>query len=128
MTANSTPSPSERITQHINELGGWRGSMLARLRKRIHASDPGLTEEWKWGSPVWAKNGLVVSLGAFKEHVKITFFKGAGLEDPDGLFNAGHDAKTMRSIDLREGDEVDESALTALVRAAVALNTGNKKK
>jgi hypothetical protein len=120
---------TQLITQHIAELADWRGKLLARLRKLILAADPGLIEEWKWGTPVWSLKGNVVAVGAFKGYLKINFFKGAALPDPHCLFNAGLDAKTMRSIDLHEGDKINEAALKELVRAAVALNTsGGKKK
>jgi hypothetical protein len=120
---------TQLITQHIAELADWRGKRLARLRQLILAADPGLIEEWKWSTPVWSLKGNVVAVGAFKGYLKINFFKGAALPDPHGLFNAGLDAKAMRSIDLYEGDKVNEAALKELVRAAVALNTsGNKKK
>jgi hypothetical protein len=129
--AESTTSPtaSQLITNHIAELTDWRGKMLARLRQLILAANPGLTEEWKWGTPVWSQKGNVVAVGAFKDHLKINFFKGASLPDPHGLFNAGLDAKATRAIDLHEGDKINEAALKELIRAAVALNTtGNKKK
>jgi hypothetical protein len=120
---------SEQITQYINELADWRGRLLARLRQLILTADPSLTEEWKWGTPVWSQHGNVVAVGVFKNHLKINFFKGASLPDPHNLFNAGLDAKAMRSIDLHEGDKINESALKELIRAAVALNTsGNKQK
>jgi hypothetical protein len=117
------------IVDYIAELSDWRGTMLARLRKLILAAEPGLTEEWKWGTPVWSQKGNVVAVGAFKDHLKINFFKGASLADPHNLFNAGLDAKAARGIDLHEGDKINEAALKELVRAAVALNTaGGKKK
>ena len=120
---------SEHITQRINELTDWRGKLLARLRKLILAADPDIVEEWKWDTPVWSHKGNVVAFGAFKDHVKINFFKGASLPDPHGLFNAGLDAKATRAIDLHEGDKINEAALKELIRAAVALNTsGNQKK
>ena len=121
--------PAQLITHHIAELADWRGKMLARLRKLILDAAPGTTEEWKWGTPVWSHKGNVVSVGAFKDHLKINFFQGASLPDPHGLFNAGLDAKATRAIDLHEGDKINEPALKELVRAAVALNTsGGKKK
>jgi hypothetical protein len=121
-------SPSELITGCIEELGDWRGERLARVRKLILAADPGLTEAWKWGCPVWYAEGNVVSAGAFKDHVKINFFRGASLKDPKGLFNAGLDAKATRAIDLREDDELDATALKALVRAAAALDRSGSGK
>jgi hypothetical protein len=113
------PTPSEEIDQQIAGLPDWRGQRLAELRKLINETDPNLKEDWKWGTPTWTYNRNVISLGAFKEHVKINFFKGASLEDPKGLFNAGLDAKATRSIDLRENDRIDEQALQELIRSAV---------
>jgi len=99
------------------------------LRKLILEAAPGFTEEWKWGTPVWSLKGNVAAVGAFKDHLKINFFKGASLPDPHGLFNAGLDSKATRAIDLQEGDKINEAALKELVRAAVALNAaGGKKK
>src|ERR1051325_1322358 len=122
-------SASQHIDNHIEELGDWRGKMLTRLRKLILGAAPELTEEWKWDTPVWSYKGNVVSAGAFKDHVKLNFFKGAALEDPKGLFNAGLDAKATRAIDFSEDSKIDESALKDLVRAAVAYNgSGTKKK
>jgi hypothetical protein len=126
MDAKNTTSPSERITNLIAELADWRGAMLVRLRQLILAANPALVEEWKWETPVWSHNGNVVAAGAFKDHVKLNFFKGASLHDPHGLFNAGLEAKATRAIDFREGDTIDEPALQELVRAAVAQN-GSKK-
>ncbi|HJS18672.1 MAG TPA: DUF1801 domain-containing protein [Anaerolineales bacterium] len=113
---------SEQIENRIKELNDWRGKDMARLRKLINDAAPDLVEEWKWDTPVWSNNGNVVALGAFKDHLRINFFKGAALKDPDGLFNAGLEAKTSRGIDLYEGDKVDEAALKDLIRAASALN------
>jgi hypothetical protein len=122
-------TPSQLITNQIAGLADWRGQMLARLRVLIHEAAPELTEEWKWGPAVWSKKGNVVAASAFKDHVKMNFFKGASLEDPQGLFNAGLDAKVMRSIDFNQGDEIQEAALKDLVRAAVSYNvSGGKKK
>jgi hypothetical protein len=117
-------NPSERIDQQIAELAGWRGQMVARLRKLILEADPDITEEWKWDTAVWSHKGLVCAVGAFKETVKMNFFQGAFLEDPHKLFNAGLDAKKTRAIDFREGAFVDEAALKELIRAAVAHNVG----
>ena len=117
-------NPSERIDQQIAELTDWRGQMLAQLRKLILEADPNITEEWKWNTAVWARQGLVCSAATFKDKVKLNFFQGASLEDPHKLFNAGLDAKKTRSIDFSEGDTVDEPALQDLIRAAVALNVG----
>ena len=123
------PNTSQRITNMIAELGDWRGKVLARLREVILDAAPDITEEWKWGSAVWTNKGLVCSAGAFKDHVKLNFFKGASLKDPKRLFNAGLDAKFTRAIDFNEGDDIDASALKALIRAAVAYNLapGTKK-
>jgi hypothetical protein len=115
-------TPSDRITAYIDGLGGWRGKLLARLRTVIRAASSDLVEEWKWNTPVWSYQGNVLAAGAFQDHVKLNFFKGASLEDPRGLFNAGLDAKGSRAIDLHEGDRLDEAALRDLIRAAVALN------
>ena len=101
--------------------------MLARLRKLILDAAPDLVEEWKWNTPVWSHNGNVVAVGAFRDHVKVNLFKGASLNDPHGLFNAGLEAKASRAIDLRQGDVIDEAAFEDLVRAAVALNRDKAK-
>jgi hypothetical protein len=122
-------TPSQHITKQIEELAGWRGIMLARLRKLVHEAAPSIIEEWKWDTAVWSQNGLVCSAGAFKDHLKLNFFKGASLPDPHGLFNAGLDAKASRAIDFNEGDQVDEAALMDLIRSAVAHNlSGSKQK
>ncbi len=121
-------TPSQRITKQIAELTDWRGPILARLRELIHEAAPDITEEWKWDTPVWSQKGNVVAAGAFKDHVKLNFFKGASLDDPQGLFNAGLDAKAMRAIDFRDGDKIQEADLKDLVRAAVALNLSGGKK
>lgn len=119
-------NPSELIDKQIADLPGWRGETLARLRVLINDAAPQLQEEWKWGTAVWTHNGNVCALAAFKDHVKVNFFKGAFLADGHGLFNAGLDAKDARSIDLREGDRIDEAALRDLVRAAVSLNASKR--
>ena len=122
-------TPSEHITSYIEELADWRGEMLARLRNLVREADPDLREEWKWDTPVWSQKGNVLALSAFKDHVKLNFFKGAFLIDPKGIFNAGLEAKTTRAIDLNEGEEIDYSALKDLIRAAVTYNlSGSKKK
>ncbi|HSL45549.1 MAG TPA: DUF1801 domain-containing protein [Anaerolineales bacterium] len=126
--SNDSLSPSQQIDQYIRDLGDWRGKTIARLRKLILESAPNLTEEWKWDTPVWSYKGNVVAAGVFKDHVKLNFFKGASLEDPRGLFNAGLDAKATRAIDLSEREEFDEDALKDLVRSAVAYNESGKKK
>jgi len=119
---------SQQIDNHIKELGDWRGKLLARLRTLILDTSPELTEEWKWGTPVWSYKGNVVAGGAFKDHIKLNFFKGASLKDPKGLFNAGLEAKATRGIDFHEGDEIDTAALKELVREAVAHNQSGGKK
>ena len=115
-------NPSDQITRYIGALDDWRGTLLGRLRTLIRAASPELVEEWKWNTPVWSYQGNVLAVGAFKDHVKLNFFKGASLKDPRRLFNAGLEAKGSRGIDLHEGDRPDEAALKELVRAAVALN------
>ena len=128
-TSTAGPTPSQLITNQIAELADWRGKMLARLRKLILEAAPDITEEWKWDTAVWSHKGNVVAIGAFKDHVKINFFKGASLEDPKGLFNAGLEAKATRAIDLFEADKINEPALKKLIRAAVDYNlSGGKKK
>ena len=122
-------TPSQHITNQIAELADWRGLLLARLRKLIHEAAPDITEEWKWDTAVWYIKGNVVAASAFKDHVKLIFFKGASLADPLRLFNAGLEAKTSRGIDFSPGDNIDETALKELVRAAATLNlSGGKKK
>jgi hypothetical protein len=120
-------SASDQITAYIDRLGDWRGALLARIRKVIGAASPDLVEAWKWGTPVWTCEGNVLSVGAFKDHVKINFFQGASLDDPRGLFNAGLDAKATRAIDLAQGGRLDEAALKQLIRAAVALDRAPTK-
>ena len=120
--------PWQLITKQIAKLGDWRGKILSRLRKVILEADPHLTEEWKWNTAVWTRNGLVCSAGAFKDHVKINFFHGASLKDPKRLFNAGLDAKKTRAIDFGEDDNIDASTLRDLIRAAVAHNLSAEKK
>jgi hypothetical protein len=115
-------NPSDRISAHIDQLGDWRGKLLDRLRTMIRAGSPDLVEEWKWNTPVWSSDGNVLAAGAFQDHVKLNCFKGASLEDPRGLFNAGLEAKASRAIDLHQGDRIDETALRDLIRAAVTLN------
>jgi hypothetical protein len=122
------PDASQLITNQIAELGDWRGELLARLRWVILDAAPDIAEEWKWDTAVWASNGLVCSAGAFKDHVKLNFFKGASLDDPKHLFNAGLDAKSTRAIDFDEGTRVDASGLKVLIRAAVAHNLSAKQK
>jgi hypothetical protein len=116
-------SPSQLIDARIKELGDWRGEMLARIRKLIKQADPDVVEEWKWrGVPVWYHDGMICTGETHKNVVKMTFAKGASLEDPSGLFNSSLDGNTRRAIDFHEGDKIDEKALKALIRAAVKLN------
>jgi hypothetical protein len=115
-------TPSELITNQIASLPDWRGALLARLRALILDAAPGITEEWKWDTAGWSQKGMVCSAGTFKDHVKLNFHKGASLPDPNGLFNAGLEAKTTRAIDFAEGDEITEAALKELIREAVAYN------
>jgi hypothetical protein len=121
-------SPSQQIDARIDELGDWRGETLARLRGLIKQADPEVVEEWKWrkatnpGVPVWSHGGPICTGETYKSVVKLTFFKGASLEDPTGLFNSSLEGNTRRAIDVHEGEELDEQAFVALIRAAVALN------
>jgi hypothetical protein len=122
-------SPSQLIDARIEDLDDWRGEMLARVRALIKQADPDVVEEWKWvkatspGTPVWSHGGGICTGETYKSVVKLTFFKGASLNDPSGLFNSSLGGNTRRAIDLHEGDEIDEQAFKALIRAAVALNT-----
>ena len=127
-TSKGDLTASQLITNQIAELNDWRGTMLAQLRKLIHEADPQLTEEWKWNTAVWTRNGLVCASGAFNDHVKLNFFQGASLKDPKHLFNAGLEAKATRSIDFSDGDKLNTSALKDLIRAAVAHNLAPKTK
>jgi hypothetical protein len=116
--------PSRLIDARIAELGDWRGELLARIRALIHQADPEVVEEWKWrGVPTWSHAGIICTGETYKNVVKTTFAKGASLEDPSGLFNSSLEGNTRRAIDFHEGDEIDEKALKALIRAAVDLNT-----
>ncbi|UIJ72210.1 DUF1801 domain-containing protein [Aurantimonas sp. HBX-1] len=131
MDARETPekSPSQLIDERIAELGDWRGALLARLRALVLAADPAIVEEWKWrGVPTWTHDGIVCTGETYKAVVKMTFFRGAALDDPAGLFNASLDGNARRAIDFAEGAAIDEPALVALVRAAVALNTAGRRK
>jgi hypothetical protein len=122
-------SPARLIDARIKELGDWRGAMLAQVRALIKQADPEVVEEWKWrGVPVWSHAGIICTGETYKAVVKMTFAKGASLEDPSGLFNSSLDGNTRRAIDIHEGDKIDEKALKALIRAAVALNTSKKPK
>ena len=119
----SRESASRLIDARIQELGDWRGEMLSRLRALIKQADPEVVEEWKWEIPVWSHNGLICTGETYKKVVKMTFAKGASLDDPSGLFNSSLEGRVRRAIDFREGDKVNEKALKALIRAAVGLNT-----
>ena len=125
-------SASALIDQKIKDLNDWRGKMLAKVRTIIHLADPEIVEEWKWvkptspGTPVFSHAGIVCTAETYKDHVKMTFARGAALQDPSGLFNSSLEGNTRRAIDFREGDRVDEEALKALIRAAVALNIRGK--
>jgi hypothetical protein len=121
--SQQSTSPSQLIDARIKELGDWRGEMLGRLRTVVKEADPEIIEEWKWrGVPVWYHDGMVCTGETYKDHVKMTFAKGAALEDPSGLFNSGLDGNVRRAIDFHEGELIDEQALKTLVRAAVTLN------
>ena len=121
--AAETPSPSAMIDARIRDLGDWRGEMLARLRGLIKQAEPDIVEEWKWrGVPVWYHEGMVVTGETYKKVVKMTFAKGAALDDPSGLFNSSLEGNVRRAIDIREGDKINEKALKALIRAAAELN------
>ncbi|MDP3155237.1 MAG: DUF1801 domain-containing protein [Archangium sp.] len=119
---------SKVIDQHIAELGGWRGELLAHMRALILAADPKMIEEWKWGIPVWSHDGIVCTGESYKKAVKLTFAKGAHVEDPSGLFNSSLEGKMRRAIDLPEGSKINAAAFKKLVKAAVALNQSTKKK
>ena len=126
--AQQSKSPSQLIDARIKELGDWRGKMLGRLRTLVKEADPEVVEEWKWrGVPVWSHDGLICTGETYKSIVKMTFAKGAHLEDPAGLFNSSLEGNTRRAIDFREGEPVDEPALKSLVRAAVTLNRSRAK-
>jgi hypothetical protein len=119
----TSKSPSELIDARIEELGDWRGEMLSRLRALVKEADPEVVEEWEWrGVPVWSHDGMICTGETYKKVVKMTFAKGAALEDPSGLFNSSLEGNTRRAIDFHQGEEIDEEALKKLVRAAVALN------
>ena len=122
-------SPSKLIDERIKELGDWRGEMLSRLRALVRQADPEVVEEWKWSVPVWSHDGLICTGETYKTAVKLTFAKGASLEDPSKLFNSSLEGNTRRAIDIPEGKTIDATAFKALVRQAIALNTaGGKKK
>ena len=127
-------SASAVLDARIKELGDWRGKMLAKVRAIVHAADPEIVEEWKWvkptspGVPVWSHAGIVCTGETYKNVVKMTFAKGAALKDPSGLFNSSLEGNVRRAIDIHEGDKIDEAALQAMIRAAVALNLTGKSK
>ena len=126
--AQKTPSPSQLIDVRIKELGDWRGEMLARLRALIRDADPEVVEEWKWrGVPVWSDHGIICTGETYKEIVKMTFAKGASLNDPSRLFNSSLEGNTRRAIDFHEGEKINEKALKILIRAAVTLNKSKSK-
>jgi hypothetical protein len=127
--ASGGESASKLIDERIKELGDWRGTMLARVRRLIKEADPDVVENWKWrGTPVWSHAGDICTGEAYKSVVKLTFFKGASLKDPARLFNSSLDGNVRRAIDIGENDKIDEAALKDLVKAAVALNLESKKK
>jgi hypothetical protein len=122
-------TPSQLISERIKELGDWRGKTLAHVRKLIKDADPEVIEEWKWrGVPVWSHDGGICTGESYKDHVKLTFFKGASLKDPTHLFNASLDGNVRRGIDIHEGEKIDEKAFKTLIRAAIELNSSGKKK
>lgn len=137
MTAKRAPgseAAADKITKRIQELGDWRGETLARVRQLIHDADPEIQEDWKWekpsspGTPVWSHDGDVCTGESYKQVVKLTFFRGASLEDPQKLFNSSLEGRTRRAIDMREGDTLDEAAFKRLIRSAVAANAAARKK
>ena len=126
--AQESGSASELIDARIAELDDWRGETLARIRELIRQADPEVVEEWKWrGTPVWEHDGIICTGETYKKVVKMTFAKGASLDDPSGLFNSSLEGNTRRAIDIHEGEEIDAAAFKTLIRAAVALNTGGRK-
>jgi hypothetical protein len=125
--SKTAESPSKLIDARIEELGDWRGELLARLRALIKQADPDVTEEWKWETPVWSHDGLICTGETYKKVVKMTFAKGASLKDPSGLFNSSLEGNVRRAIDFHQGDQLDEGALKALIRAAVALNRASAR-
>ncbi|MGA2351867.1 MAG: DUF1801 domain-containing protein [Terracidiphilus sp.] len=127
-TIESPLPPSRLIDARIQEFPDWRGEMLSRLRALIKQADPEVVEEWKWGIPVWSHDGLICTGETYKSVVKMTFAKGASLDDPSGLFNSSLEGKVRRAIDFHEGDKVNEKALKALIRSAMTLNTSSASK
>jgi hypothetical protein len=133
MNKKKDESSAERIDERIEQLDDWRGETLEEVRRIMKEADPEIVEEWKWkkpsspGTPVWSRSGGICTGETYKNKVKLTFFKGAALEDPAGLFNSSLGGKVRRAIDIQEGEEIDETALKALIREAVALNLESKK-
>jgi hypothetical protein len=121
-------SPSQTIDARIKELDDWRGETLSRVRALIKRADPDIVEEWKWNVPVWSHDGIICTGETYKSAVKLTFAKGASIKDPAGLFNSSLEGNTRRAIDIREGDELDEAAFKALIRAAAALNADRARR
>jgi hypothetical protein len=134
MTDTDTRTASEQIDERIEQLGDWRGETLARMRKLIKEADPDVVEEWKWakatspGTPVWSHDGIICTGESYTSVVKLTFMKGASLDDPEKLFNSSLDGNARRAIDIGEGEQVDAEAFKALIRSAVELNTSGKKR
>jgi len=129
MTKAGDASPSQRIGSRIRELGDWRGETLARVRALIHEADPEVVEEWKWrGVPVWSHDGIICTGETYRQVVKLTFARGASLDDPAGLFNSSLEGNVRRAIDIRQGEEIDAAALMGLIRAAVALNRSRARR
>lgn len=132
-SSGASEPASQRIDERIRELADWRGAVLERMRELIHEADPEVVEEWKWakasspGTPVWSHNGGICTGEAYRQVVKLTFFRGASLDDPASLFNSSLGGNTRRAIDIREGDVIDEAAFRALIRAAVAVNAAKLK-
>jgi len=128
-SAGADQSPSEKISSRIAELGDWRGKTLARMRKLIKDVDPDVVEEWKWmGTPIWSHDGIICTGESYKQHVKLTFAKGASLKDPARLFNSSLEGNVRRAIDIHEGEKIDEKAFKALVLQAIAVNSAAKSK
>ena len=125
---DNSDSASRRIDERIRELGDWRGEVLTRIRALMKEADPAIVEEWKWDVPVWSRDGLICTGETYKSVVKMTFAKGASLDDPARLFNSSLEGKTRRAIDIRQGEKIDERALKALVRAAVAHNASKARR
>jgi len=128
LSAEDTKSPSQLIDERIEELGDWRGQTLAKVRALVRMADPEVVEEWKWrGTPVWSHDGMICTGETYKNVLKVTFAKGASLEDPSHIFNASLDGNARRAIDIHEGDEVNEEAFKKLIRSAVSLNQSGRK-